>query len=763
MFVLRSWHRHPTTLCRGLYDFGFAFATEALCLRVGLLKIVLCIMERKRRRVDSTKKGGNHRQADLNRRSSSSSEDEDNPYSDLISMIKSGNRSEDSDSESNDEPVIKKRKELSKNPPRDTIGEASQCGDEDHASSDSDESDDDGQADERDCLKDEPDSENDELQDVSAGSIFSEDSDEESEVKSMAHKETDYYKRHLDAKISEHVNALDKVKLQNRYNIDWAVMDKLSYANRVTISGGFVPQKPLSKNSSKEELHSVNHVRKALVDNWLDINKEHSQDGIFTPLQREIFTLVNSYNDVNHVNVNSIGRSPEIMKVLCLHVANHLLRCRAKVLTHTAKLKQMTPEQQDQAEYRDQGITRPRILILVPFRNTALQIVDILLKMFQRGSKFQVGYRKRFYKEFGSEDQDRPSIEDKPVDYQAIFEGNTDEHFRIGIALLRNSVRLYSPFYSSDIIICSPLGLRTVMGSSDEKHYDHDFLSSIEMVVLEQTDVFMMQNWEHVLHIFKHLNIPPKDSHNVNFSRVRHISLDSFNKFYRQTIAMSSTNLPQISSLFSRFCFNHQGLLTAELCRDSGSICAIAKQIPQVFHKLMPPTLVDSAEVRFKFFVDKIYRQYKESKMTHTLVYVPQYYDFVRLRNFMRTEWKNGSGPIFAHINDYSTSTEAGKAKRRFYTGKCPIMLYTERYHFYNRNKIRGMRNLVFYELPTFSRFYSELCNMVRESGDASASMSVIALYTKYDCYKLAATIGIARGKEMLSSNKTVHMFVTNS
>lgn len=64
---------------------------------------------------------------------------------------------------------------------------------------------------------------------------------------------------------------------------------------------------------------------------------------------------------------------------------------------------------------------------------------------------------------------------------------------------MRSSIRLYSPFYSSDIIIASPLGLRTVVGAEGETKRDFDFLSSIELLVLEQADVFLMQNWEHVL------------------------------------------------------------------------------------------------------------------------------------------------------------------------------------------------------------------------------------------------------------------------
>lgn len=60
-------------------------------------------------------------------------------------------------------------------------------------------------------------------------------------------------------------------------------------------------------------------------------------------------------------------------------------------------------------------------------------------------------------------------------------------------------MRLYSPFYSSDIIVASPLGLRTLIGVDGDAHRDFDFLSSVELLVLEQSDVFLMQNWEHVL------------------------------------------------------------------------------------------------------------------------------------------------------------------------------------------------------------------------------------------------------------------------
>lgn len=68
-----------------------------------------------------------------------------------------------------------------------------------------------------------------------------------------------------------------------------------------------------------------------------------------------------------------------------------------------------------------------------------------------------------------------------------------------GVAVLQKSMRLYAPFYSSDIIIASPLGLRTVIGAEGEKKRDYDFLSSIQMLIIDEADIYLMQNWEHVL------------------------------------------------------------------------------------------------------------------------------------------------------------------------------------------------------------------------------------------------------------------------
>ena len=43
--------------------------------------------------------------------------------------------------------------------------------------------------------------------------------------------------------------------------------------------------------------------------------------------------------------------------------------------------------------------------------------------------------------------------------------GDTDDSFNLGLAVTKKTLKLYTDFYSSDIIISSPLGLRLVLGA----------------------------------------------------------------------------------------------------------------------------------------------------------------------------------------------------------------------------------------------------------------------------------------------------------
>ncbi|XP_019404972.1 PREDICTED: digestive organ expansion factor homolog isoform X2 [Crocodylus porosus] len=517
----------------------------------------------------------------------------------------------------------------------------------------------------------------------------------ERESSSSREVSEDPYRAHMNKELEkkeiENISACSKTTSQ----LKWPTLGQLVFSSVTQKLKTFKPDKEMDL----ERLH----LHKPLDSTWPKVNSQllsmlnKPSDSPFTLLQRELFCIMNLYKDLLYPERAPLGNGEEIRQTYCLHALNHVLKANAQVLSNNAKRRDQKLGV-DNDDFRDQGLTRPKVLIVVPFRESALRVVQIFISLLESGSKKQidVSNKKRFKGEFGSDPDEKPPNLKRPEDYEAVFAGNIDDHFRIGVAVLQKSMRLYAPFYSSDIIIASPLGLRTVIGAEGEKKRDFDFLSSIEILIIDQADIYLMQNWEHIL--------------------------------------VAVRNVPM-----------------------TGSINHVVVQLPHVFRRLESDSLVSVIDARFQFFIDKVLPEYRDAVMSHTLIYVPSYFDYVRLRNYFKKEELN-----FTYACEYTKKSSISRARQFFFKGERQFLLFTERFHFYKRYTIRGIRNLIFYELPTYSHFYSEICNMMKATNNGEeATWTCTVLYSKYDVQKLAAVVGIERAAQMLQSDKSVHLFVT--
>ncbi|XP_043255594.1 U3 small nucleolar RNA-associated protein 25 homolog isoform X2 [Colletes gigas] len=511
------------------------------------------------------------------------------------------------------------------------------------------------------------------------------------------------------------------------------------------------------------------YVKPQIQDNVTSANCSNIKDDVsrnsppLTSLQRELFSVINNYQDLYYPE-RRFSNADQIRFIYCLHAINHVLKTRTKVLHHNAKITKSKCSNMAEIpdEYRDQGLVRPKILIIVPFRHSCLKIVELLISILIGEDKGgSVMNKKRFMEDFSGNELIMPKKNPKPEDYELTFQGNTDDTFKIGISITKKTLKLYSEFYSSDIIITSLLGLRILVGAEGEAERDFDFLASVELLILDQAELFLMQNWDHMIHILNHFHLQPKDSHGTDFSRVRSWCVNGWTKYYRQTLIFSSIHVPEIYGIFNKRCYNYAGKIKVINPISPGSICHVVVQIPQVFHRFETSSHSQALEHRMDFFVGKILPQYKDRIMNHTLIFVPSYFDFVKLRNYFKKEEYN-----YVQICEYSKEAKIARARDMFFHSDAHFLIYSERFHFFRRIRVKGIRHIIFYAPPTFPEFYSEMCNLMQEANQnpqagSESNMTVTVLYCKYDVMQLSAVVGTERANKMLGSEKSVHMLMT--
>lgn len=526
---------------------------------------------------------------------------------------------------------------------------------------------------------------------------------------------------------------------------------------------GTVPQ--LIDNVNWDKLY----VKSQIHGNLTQANYSNTKDNAnttpssMTSLQRELFSIINNYQDLYYPE-RTFSNADQIRFVYCLHIINHVLKTRTKILHHNAKITKSKCANMTEIpdEYRDQGLVRPKILIIVPFKHSCLKIVELLISILIGEDKGgSVMNKTRFMEDFSGNELAMSKKNPKPEDYELTFQGNTDDTFKIGIAITKKTLKLYSEFYSSDIIISSLLGLRILIGAEGEADRDYDFLASIELLILDQAELFLMQNWDHMIHILNHLHLQPKDSHGTDFSRVRSWCVNGWTKYYRQTLIFSSIHVPEIYGIFNKKCYNYAGKVKIINPISPGSICQVAVQIPQVFHRFDASSHSQALEYRMEFFITKILPQYKDRIMNHTLIFIPSYFDFVKLRNYFKKEEYS-----FVQICEYSKDAKVARARDMFFHSDAHFLLYSERFHFFRRIRVKGIRHIIFYAPPIFPQFYVEMCNLMQEANQnprsgSGSNMTITILYCKYDIMQLSAIVGAERVNKMFGSEKSIHMLMT--
>lgn len=469
-------------------------------------------------------------------------------------------------------------------------------------------------------------------------------------------------------------------------------------------------------------------------------------------LQSALSPPLFNYEDILY-GARSPRNATELRDLTALHAVNHVFKTRDCIVKNNARISAHQGEVTSEKELRDQGFTRPKILILLATRHQCQKYVHSITKT---SDPDQQENKKRFNEAFSRNEQrfDR----NRPEDFRELFEGDNDDDFRLGIKFTRKTMKLHSAFSGSDVILASPLGLRRTINANDPRKTHFDFLSSIEILIIDQADALLMQNWEHVEFAIEHLNKKPENPPGCDFSRVRRWYLDTNAKFLRQTIIFSAYLTPELNALFSQRMCNVAGK-SKILPEYRRSMLHMEMPVRQTFVRYNSRDAASDPDDRFQYFTTLIVPSIARTPVSPqgsmgTLIFIPKYYDFVRLRNFFANH-EAVQNLSFGAISEYTEVAESQRARAHLLSGKYSLLLYTGRAHHFRRFSIRGVKHVFFYGLPDNPTFYMELVGeFIRSTIDDGAlhmsDATAMALFSRWDAMALERIVGTDRAVRML-------------
>ena len=505
----------------------------------------------------------------------------------------------------------------------------------------------------------------------------------------------------------------------------------------------------------------ISEVEKLITyqENYDIIDKEN-----FYPL---FYKYLDSYKDVQ-VSWNNLEVRTQLMKIYLFHILNHILKRKEEIelndnidkiindtaITDNQKLnkelfrsheseflseyytKHVNPKtklddsyanknfityhkeikekynninDKDEINIKDQGFTSPKVLILVPYKKHARIIMEELINIFSNNNWKGITNKKKFKDEYSEFD-------------------SMDDCFRMGIniSFFENKMKLYSPFDESDIILASPLGLKLATPSDSDKAFKnskvYDFLSSIEIFLMDFSEVFIYQNMEHLNEILSFINKPPKNNQNiVDINRIKEVYANNYGEYLRQNIIIShfkcldiDVSINDISKningkvLFDGPYENQTELIKKEFSEKYNYMNSKEYEIRYEFKILRDLKGEDDFDEKFNYFTKNIWQNLYESFEKHTIIFISSTFDYLRLKSFFKQKSKS-----VCYISEDTDKKDWQRNRLYFENGKYKFLLYNERAHVYKKINLKFAKNIFFYSLPEDPKIFNEMIHLI--------------------------------------------------
>ena len=410
-------------------------------------------------------------------------------------------------------------------------------------------------------------------------------------------------------------------------------------------------------------------------------------------------------------------------------------------------------DNKDNINIKDQGFTSPKVLILVPYKIHAKIIMEQLVKLFSNDNWKGITNKKKFMDEYSEFD-------------------SMDDCFRLGIQIsfFENKMKLYTPFDESDIIIASPLGLKLAKPSDNDKSFKnskvYDFLSSIEIFLMDFSEVFIYQNLEHLNEILSFLNKQPKNNQNiVDINRIKENYANNYGEYLRQNIIISQFKCIDIDVAINDICKNINGkillegpyenqinLIKNEFAEKYNTLNSSNYEIRYEFKILRDFKGEEDFQEKFNYFTKNLWQNLYESFEKHTIIFVSSTFDYMILKSFFKKKSKS-----VCFISEDTDKRDWQRNRLFFEQGKYKFLLYDERAHVYKKINLKFAKNIFFYSLPEDPKIFNEMIHLIdpvnynqnlekynyeSKQNEIQKYGSVIALVTPTEKYNLEKILG---------------------
>ncbi|KAH0479651.1 MAG: uncharacterized protein KVP18_004947 [Porospora cf. gigantea A] len=483
---------------------------------------------------------------------------------------------------------------------------------------------------------------------------------------------------------------------------------------------------------------------------FLSIAEDEERDEISA-----FYHIINGFLDA-HVDLIDELNCGFYRLLTSIHTWRHVDRSVTQQSANTQRIRDILKdndnrELETQGDlFRDQGFTRLKALILTPTRHHCKVYVDNFLNLWPQK---KVSGRQRLKREFGSNDA---VDESRPVDWGHLFEGNADDDGIVGIQVRDTNLQLFSAPLESDVLVATPLAVRRLIGAEGELRRNYDFLSSVEIVVVDLADALVMQNWGHVEEVFKVLNVRPQSLGSVDIRRIKESVADGGAGALRQTILLSKYRQVEHSALFSRYCRNRRGYVSLATWAY-GLLNTDDKYKTLKTHGVMhsfigaqcrsPSTLIDDFRSYFvQNFLKGLHPRLRD-RNENVLLVMPSYPDYLCLRKTLKSD-RHCVG--YRVIHEHSSLSSSNQSRTWFTKGECRLLIMTERYLYFRRPKLKAVQHVVFYGLPANASIFSDILDHLIARDRPTESL-VLGYYSLADAEALQRLVGAEKAKSLVA------------